>query len=288
VQICVFAADHGIVAEGVSAFPQAVTAEMVRNFARGGAAINVLARLHRCRLEVVNVGTLAPLEPLEGVLDERLGPGTANITEGPAMSEEQLVDALALGKAAADRAAAWGARLFIGAEMGIGNTSAAAALGCALLGLPAADLVGAGTGLDSAGVSRKAAVVERALARCEAQSPLEQLRHLGGFEIAALCGASLRCAQIRMPVLVDGFIASVATLVASRYCPGILAWHFFGHRSHESGHGRVLDAMEAAPLLDLEMRLGEGSGAAVAVPLLRAAVALHREMATFSEADVSR
>jgi nicotinate-nucleotide--dimethylbenzimidazole phosphoribosyltransferase len=287
VQISVFAADHGVVAEGVSAFPQEVTAEMVRNFARGGAAISVLARLNRCKLEVVNAGTATPLEPLDGVLDQRVGPGTANIAVQPAMSEQQLEEALGLGKAAVDRAVDSGAQLFVGAEMGIGNTSAAAALGCALLGLPATELVGAGTGLDSAGITHKTAVVQRALARCEAQTPLQALRQLGGFEIAALCGASLRCAQSGIPLLVDGFISSVATLAAWKYRPEILPWHLFAHRSNEFGHGRVLESMEATPLLDLGMRLGEGSGAAVALPLLRSALALHGEMATFSEASVS-
>lgn len=288
VHISVFAGDHGVVSEGVSAFPQAVTAEMVRNFSRGGAAISVLARHHRCQLEIVNAGTASALEPLAGVLDRRLGEGTANIANEPAMSGEQLHQALSLGKSTVDRAAAAGAQLFIGAEMGIGNTTAAAALGCALLGLPAADLVGAGSGLDPAGVSRKIQVVERALSRCGAQPPLEALRQLGGFEIAALTGASLRCAQLGLPVLVDGFIVSVATLAAFKYRPEIRSWHVFGHRSAEPGHIRVLEAMEAAPLLDLGMRLGEGSGAAMALPLLRAALALHRGMATFAEASVSK
>ncbi len=287
VQISVFAGDHGVAAEGVSAFPQEVTGEMVRNFSRGGAAICVLARLHGCSLEVVNAGTINPLEPMANVLEQRVGSGTANIAVGPAMSEAQLEQALGLGKDAVDRAKERGVQLFVGAEMGIGNTTSAAALGCALLGLPPAELVGAGTGLDGDGIRHKAAIVQRALQNSEGSEPLEVLRELGGFEIAALCGASLRCAQRGLPVLVDGFIASAAALVAVRYRPEILDWLVFAHRSDEFGHGRLLEAMEATPLLDLGMRLGEGSGAALAVPLLRAALALHNEMATFTEASVS-
>jgi nicotinate-nucleotide--dimethylbenzimidazole phosphoribosyltransferase len=287
VWISVFAGDHGVVAEGVSAFPQAVTAEMVRNFARGGAAISVLAREWGARLEVVNVGTVQPLEDLPGVLDARVGPGTANIVHEPAMTAEQLDDALVAGREAAERAAIGGARLFVGGEMGIGNTTSAAAVACALLGLPAAHLAGPGTGLDPAGVARKALVIERALARHRGDRPLLALQRLGGFEIAALAGAYLRCGQLGLPALVDGFIATAAVLVAVRLRPELSPWLFYAHCSAEPGHRRILEALEARPLLDLGMRLGEGSGAAVALPILRAAAALHAGMATFAEAGVS-
>jgi nicotinate-nucleotide--dimethylbenzimidazole phosphoribosyltransferase len=287
VWISVFAGDHGVVAEGVSAFPQAVTAEMVRNFARGGAAISVLAREWGARLEVVNVGTVQPLEDLPGVLDARVGPGTANIVHEPAMTAEQLDDALVAGREAAERAAIGGARLFVGGEMGIGNTTSAAAVACALLGLPAAHLAGPGTGLDPAGVARKALVIERALARHRGDRPLLALQRLGGFEIAALAGAYLRCGQLGLPALVDGFIATAAVLVAVRLRPELSPWLFYAHCSAEPGHRRILEALEARPLLDLGMRLGEGSGAAVALPILRAAAALHARMATFAEAGVS-
>jgi nicotinate-nucleotide--dimethylbenzimidazole phosphoribosyltransferase len=287
VQVVVFAADHGVVAEGVSAFPQAVTGEMVRNFARGGAAISVLAREWGARLEVVNAGTVEPLETLPGVLDRRVGPGTANIAEAPAMTDQQLSQALAVGREAAERAVAAEARLFIGGEMGIGNTSAATAVGCALLNLPASVLTGPGTGLDNAGVARKARVIDKALARHKATEPLEVLMALGGFEIAALTGAYLRCGQLGMPVLIDGFITASAALVALRLRPELASWVFFAHRSAEPGHLRLLEALDAEPLLNLGMRLGEGSGAAVALPLLRAACALHGRMATFAEAGVS-
>jgi nicotinate-nucleotide--dimethylbenzimidazole phosphoribosyltransferase len=288
VWITVFAADHGVVAEGVSAFPQVVTAEMVRNFARGGAAISVLAREWDARLEVINVGTAQPLEELPGVVEARVGPGTANFVHEPAMTVDQLHEALAAGHDAAERAVINGARLFIGGEMGIGNTTSAAAIACALLNLPAAQLAGPGTGLDPAGVSRKARVIEQALARHRSDQPLIALQRLGGFEIAALAGAYLRCGQLGLPALVDGFITTAAALVATRRRPELAAWLFYSHCSAEPGHRRLLDALEAQPLLDLGMRLGEGSGAAVAMPILRAAAVLHASMATFAEAGVSQ
>lgn len=288
VWITVFAGDHGVTAEGVSAFPQVVTAEMVRNFARGGAAISVLAEEWKARLEVVNVGTVQALEELSGVLDARVGPGTANFVHEPAMTVAQLHDALAAGHHAAERAAIGGAHLFVGGEMGIGNTTSATAVACALLDLPAARLAGPGTGLDAAGVGRKAQAIERALARHRGDRPLDALQRLGGFEIAALAGAYLRCGQLGVPVLVDGFITTVAALAAVRLQPELAAWLFYAHRSAEPGHRQLLDALGAEPLLALDMRLGEGSGAAVAVPILRAAAALHSRMATFAEAGVSR
>lgn len=285
--ITVFAGDHGVVAEGVSAFPQVVTAEMVRNFARGGAAISVLAREWGARLEVMNVGTVEPMEDLPGVMHQRIGPGTANFVHEPAMTVDQLQEALAAGRHAADRAAINGAHLFIGGEMGIGNTTSATAVACSLLSRPAAYLAGPGTGLDAVGVQRKALVIERALAKQRSDQPLEALQRLGGFEIAALTGAYLRCGQLGLPALVDGFITTVAALVAVRLRPELAAWLFYAHCSAEQGHRRLLEALEVQPLLDLGMRLGEGSGAAVAVPILRAAAALHARMATFAEAGVS-
>jgi nicotinate-nucleotide--dimethylbenzimidazole phosphoribosyltransferase len=292
VRIVVFAADHGIAAEeGVSAFPPSVTVEMVRNFARGGAAVNVLARALGASLEVVDVGTrIDPGLPLPGcVLDRRIAPGTANFRRSPAMSASQLAAALAAGAEAVERARTDGTELFIGGEMGIGNTTSAAAVACALLGLPGVALAGPGTGLDAAGVARKAAIIDEALARHRPSpgDPLEALRCLGGFEIAALAGAFVRAAQLGLPVLVDGFIASVAALCALRWRGDAAPWFFYGHTSAEPGHRRVLAALGARPLLDLGMRLGEGSGAAAAVPLLRLACALHNEMATFAEAGVS-
>lgn len=287
--IVVFAGDHGVAAEGVSAFPQSVTAEMVRNFARGGAAISVLARTLGARLEVVNVGTVTVLEALPGVVDARIGPGTGNIAREPAMNADDLIAALTAGRDALDRAVDRGADLFIGGDMGIANTTAASAVACVLLGAAAADLAGPGTGLDAAGVRRKAAVIECALQRHAVAStaPLDALRCLGGFEIAALAGAFVRGAQRGIPVLVDGFISSVAALAACRLQASAGDWMLLAHRSAEPGHARVVDALPGEPVLDLGMRLGEGSGAATALPIVRLACALHDGMATFDEAAVS-
>ena len=289
ISITIFAADHGVAAEGISAFPQAVTAQMVGNFARDGAAICVLARALGAGLEVVNLGTVCDPGPLPKVVNLHLGPGTGNFCRGPAMDEEQLARAMHAGRQVVERAKLGGAQLFIGGEMGIGNTTAAAALACALLQVDAEQIAGPGTGLDSQGVSHKVEVIRRALglhANLE-KKPLEALRRLGGFEIAALTGAYMACAHIGQPVLVDGFITSVAALVAERLCPGASRWMLFSHASAEPGHRTVLQSLEAEPLLDLGMRLGEGSGAASSVPLLRLACALHNEMATFAEAGVS-
>lgn len=286
--ISVFAADHGVATEGVSAFPQAVTGEMVRNFASGGAAISVLARALGATLDVVNLGTGNDPGDIPGVRRAIIAPSTANFCQQPAMTAPQLAAALDAGAQSVRLAQAAGAELFIGGEMGIGNTTAATALACALLQASPMELAGAGTGIDAAGIARKRAVVERALTRhAEVLAPVEQLRCLGGFEIAALVGAYIAAAQAGMPVLVDGFITTVAALTAVRIQPGVRDWLLFGHRSQERGHTVVLSAMNAEPLLDLGLRLGEASGAAAAVPLLRLACALHNGMATFAQAGVS-
>ncbi|TSA20685.1 MAG: nicotinate-nucleotide--dimethylbenzimidazole phosphoribosyltransferase [Betaproteobacteria bacterium] len=289
VWIAVFAGDHGVAAEGVSAFPQAVTAEMVKNFARGGAAISVAARAIGASLEVVNLGTVVDISSVPGVLHLRLGAGTANFTQTAAMTDAQCAAAMAAGCESVVRAQAAGMQLYIGGEMGIANTTSAAAVACALLQERPERLAGPGTGLDAAGVTHKAEVIARALALHQASAavPLEILRRLGGFEIAALTGAYLACAEQGLSVLIDGFISTVAALAAERLAPGAAAWFIYAHTSAEPGHARVLAALAAQPLLGLGMRLGEASGAAVAVPLLRLACALHNEMATFAEAGVS-
>ncbi len=295
--IVIYAADHGVAAENVSAFPQAVTGEMVKNFARGGAAISVLAKQLGATLEVVNLGTAFDTGYLPGVLQCNLGKGTANFAQQAAMTEAQLAAALQAGRDSVQRALEHGAQMFIGGEMGIANTTSAAAVACALLGATPGELAGPGTGLDHAGVAHKAAVIQRALElhgfhpsnheKWLGENALKVLRHVGGFEIAALTGAYLAAAQNGLPVLVDGFISSVAALVAVRFNPYVSDWLLFAHASAEPGHQRVLAALNAQPLLQLGMRLGEGSGAAVAVPLLRLACALHNGMATFAEAGVS-
>jgi len=287
VSIVIFAADHGIAAEGVSAFPQVVTGEMVKNFSAGGAAITVLARELSAQFQVVNVGTVGELPELPHVLDCRLGAGTANFHNEPAMTAELCAQALQVG---ADQINALNnCELFIGGEMGIANTTSATALACAILSARPEDLVGRGTGVDDAGLQRKIDVISAALNRHRAllQSPFAILQTLGGFEIAALAGAYIRCAQRGIPVLVDGFICTAAALVATKLNPSIKPWLLFSHASSERGHRALIECLEVRPLLDLDLRLGEGSGAALAVPLLRLACALHGGMASFSSAGVS-
>jgi nicotinate-nucleotide--dimethylbenzimidazole phosphoribosyltransferase len=287
--ITIFAGDHGIAAENVSAFPQSVTVEMIKNFARNGAAINVLAKAQNATLEIINLGTVSDTSVLPIVRNYNLGPGTANFLYQPAMTANQLETAMHAGHDAIERIQSNPNPLFIGGEMGIGNTTSAAALACCLLNIPPAQLTGSGTGLDAQGIAHKTRVISEALAlhQHNIDSPLEALRRLGGFEIAALTGAYLRCAQIGIPILIDGFISTVAALLAESIKPGCQHWFIYSHVSQEKGHRLVLDKLNAQPLLDLQMRLGEGSGAAVAISLLRLACQLHNEMATFTEAQVS-
>ena len=293
VRLVVFAADHGVAADGVSAFPQAVTAQMVANMAAGGAAVSVLAEQIGAAIELIDLGTVAPVPRHPRIRSAVIAPGTANLARGPAMTEAQLALALAAGRDAVQRAAAEGGDLFIAGEMGIGNTTAAAALGCALLGRSAADLAGPGTGIDAGGLTRKRALIDRALALHgpALADPAAALARVGGFEIAAMAGAYVACAQQGLPALVDGFISSAAALAATRLCPGSADWLLLAHTSAEPGHRAIVAALEeagtGAPLLNLGMRLGEGSGAAAAVPLLRLACALHNDMATFADAGVA-
>ncbi len=287
-RIAVFAADHGVCEEGVSAYPQEVTAQMIANFAHGGAAISVLARQQNAALEVINLGTVMATPDLEGVLNHPIGPGTANSARQTAMTRQQLDRALAAGDDAAARAHQAGCRLFIGGDMGIGNTTSATAVACALLQEHPDQLVGPGTGLDPDGVRHKRDVIQQALTRHgNEQDALTVMASLGGFEIAGLTGALIGCASRGIPVLVDGFIVSVAALVAVSYEPAVRPWLLFAHQSAEPGHQRILQALDANPLLDIGMRLGEGSGAAVALSLLRTACALHNDMASFADAGVS-
>lgn len=288
VHISVFAADHGVAAEGVSAFPQAVTAQMVENFLAGGAAISVLAQEIGATLEVVDVGLKTPLANPK-LISQRAGDGTANSAEGAAMTSAQLTLALQAGADAAERAKAANTDLFIGGEMGIANTTAATAIYCALLDVPIMDATGPGTGVDRDGMLHKINVIRRILNqhRSHFDEPLEVLRRLGGFEIAALTGAYIRAAQLGLPVLVDGFISTAAALVAIDIQPAVADWLLLSHTSAEPGHFFAVAELKQRPLLDLGLRLGEGSGAALAVPLLRLACALHNRMATFAEAAVA-
>lgn len=286
VHICVFAADHGVAARGVSAWPQSVTTDMLRNFAAGGAAVSVIADALGATLEIINAGTVTDAA-MPGVTCARIAAGTRDFTVAEAMTGAQLQRALALGRDAVTRAGA--VDLFIGGDMGIANTTAAAAVACALLERAPADLSGPGAGLDTAGVACKTKVITQAVARHRGRikNARDALRCLGGLEIAALAGAFTAAAQNGIAVVVDGFIAGAAALAAVRINPTVRPWLLFGHRSAEPGHGCILDALSARPLLDLGMRLGEGSGAAAAVSVLRLACALHNKMATFVDAGVS-
>lgn len=289
VHISIFAGDHGVVAERVSAFPQTVTQQMIANFLHGGAAISVLAKSLNAQLEIIDTGIIEPLPAQIGLIIQRAGAGTANSAHTEAMTTEQLQIALQAGFDAAERAHANQAELFIGGEMGIGNTTAATVLYCALLNLAPQSMTGAGTGLDAAGIVHKTRVIETILqrhTRC-AQDALAWLRCAGGFEIAALTGAYLRTAQLGLPILLDGFITTAAALVAIQLQPAMKDWLFLSHASAERGHKQAIAALGLQPLLDLNLRLGEGSGAAIAVPLMRHACLLHNQMATFTEAAVA-
>lgn len=287
--ISIFAADHGIAAEGVSAFPQEVTGQMLANFAHGGAAISVLARHLSAPLELIDLGLAHEIAPLPGVRHLNLAAGTASFLHGPAMTVAECDAALQAGADAIERAAADGAELFIGGEMGIGNTSSTCALSALLLDRPVAELIGVGTGLSPLALRHKTKVVERAVAhhRAHASDAVEALRRVGGLEIAALAGACIAAAQQGIPVLVDGYISTAAALCAVRMNADVRPWLLYSHRSAEPGHRLLLQELDAEPLLALDLRLGEASGAALAVPLLQAACRLHNEMATFSEAAVS-
>jgi len=288
-QVVVFAGDHGIAAEGVSAFPQVVTGEMVKNFSRGGAAICALARQNNAQFEVVNLGTVVDLSAMENIVDNTIMPGTSNFAKQAAMTQVQLSQAMAAGKAAVDRAAANKVMIFIGGDMGIANTSSATALAAWATGQSVASLVGPGTGLDAQGVSHKGQVIEAALAKHAAAmtDPVEALRHVGGLEIAALTGAYIRAAQVGMTILVDGFITTSAAILATKIQPKITDWMFFAHASAEPGHQTMMASLGADTILDLGMRLGEGSGAGVALSIIKSACVTHNEMATFAEAAVS-
>lgn len=288
--VLIVAADHGVADAGVSAYPKQVTAEMVRNFARGGAAINVLAQDARARLVVADLGIdWQGGEPPEGILRRPIGPGTANLAEQPAMSRTDARRAIEVGITLARELIDDGADLIALGEMGIANTTASAALIAALAGRPACDVTGLGTGVDHLGWQRKVAVIERALARANvnASDPLDALAELGGFEIGALAGAMLGAAAASVPVLLDGLIVGAAALLAVALAPAAQPYLIASHRSVEPGHRVVLELLELEPLMDLGLRLGEGSGAAIALHLIRAACALPRQMATFSEAGVS-
>ncbi|MBK1693703.1 nicotinate-nucleotide--dimethylbenzimidazole phosphoribosyltransferase [Chromatium weissei] len=290
IQVLQFLSDHGAVAEDISAFPQIVTLQMLRNMSNGGAPVTVMARALNVRIEITNVGTVSDAGELPNVRNERLGDGTGNIAREPAMNERQLIDGLNLGRAAVERALATGAKLLICGEMGIGSTTSATALACALLGESAESLVGPGTGLNATGVARKTRVIDAALALHAAPNtpPLELLRRLAGFDIVATVGAFLTAAQHGLPIIVDGFIMSSAALAAVQLQPQVREWMLFATASAEPGHQRMMTALNAKPYLNFGLRLGEATGALAVVPLLRLACELHQHTATFAEAGVSQ
>ena len=287
--IVVMGADHGVAAEGVSAYPQEVTGQMLLNFARGGAAINVLARQAGARLVVVDMGVAHPPPERPEIRTRRIGPGTANFTRGPAMTRTQALTALSTGATIAGALARDGVGMIGIGDMGIGNTTASSALAAVFTGAPPEEVTGRGTGIDDATFKRKVDVIRRGL---EVNGPdpsdaVDALAKVGGFEIAGLAGVVLGAAAARVPVVVDGFIASVAALAAVRIAPDAAGYLIASHRSVEAGHRLVLKALGKIPLLDLDLRLGEGTGAALAMLLVDSALAIAAEMATFESAGVS-
>jgi len=287
VPIIVFAGDHGIVAQGVSAYPQAVTIAMMANFASGGAAISVLARELGSNLDVVDAGSLAE-QAMAGIVTDKPRNGTRDFSVEAALTPEELAFAFEAGQRAVARAEVHAPDLLIFGEMGIGNTTASAAIAASLLGVSSEEIAGSGTGIDAAGRAHKARVIDAAIAHHGVAGAAAEkiLCAVGGLEIAAISGAIIAAAQARIPVLIDGFIVSVAALAAARLNPSCQPFLLPSHQSAEQGHRLVLRALNVQPLISLDLRLGEGSGAAIALPLVRAACALHNGMATFAQANV--
>jgi nicotinate-nucleotide--dimethylbenzimidazole phosphoribosyltransferase len=290
--VVVMAADHGVTVEGVSGYPSSVTAEMVRNFVRGGAAINVLARLAHAEVVIVDIGVAADFPRDLPIRHRKIAYGTANLSQTAAMTLQQARAAIGIGIDVLEPAASGGhgPDVVCLGEMGIGNTTAASAIVASLTGLPPAAVTGRGTGIDDATWVRKVSVIERALAlhRPDVHHPFHILASLGGLEIAGLVGVVLGAAVRRIPVLVDGFIATAAALLAVELCPSARNYLIAAHRSVEVGHQAALERLELEPLFALDLRLGEGTGAALALPILDAGLALLDEMATFEEAGVAR
>jgi nicotinate-nucleotide--dimethylbenzimidazole phosphoribosyltransferase len=285
----VFCADHGVTAEGVSAYPSEVTYQMVRNFVAGGAAISVLCRQYDIDPVIVDMGVNHAFEPGLAVLNRKMGPGTKNFAREAAMSEEQATRSIEAGIRLAQAANQLGYRLLGIGEMGIGNTTSASAVIAAMTRRAPAEVTGAGTGISEEQRQHKAAVIERALElhRPDPNDPINVLRTVGGFEIGGMAGFLLAAAAAHIPVCIDGLIATAAALLAARLAPNMNDYLFFGHRSAEPGHGVALEQLGGRPLLDLDMRLGEGTGAALAIGIVESALRLYSQMATFSSAGVS-
>jgi len=288
-RIVLFAADHGVALEGVSAYPREVTAQMVMNFLHGGAAINAIASSIGAEVEVVDIGVDAEFTDMPGLVKRKITCGTSSITKGAAMTIEQATSAIAVGVERAEAAAQDGVNILGTGDMGIGNTTPSSALYAAFLKRSPGEMTGRGTGVDDEGLARKVKVVERALEvnREKLTDPLSILAALGGFEIAGLCGLIIAAAMNRVPVVIDGFISSVAALVAIHMKTVIQRYCIFGHLSQEQGHKLLFQELGERPLLDLDLRLGEGTGAALAMGIIHAAVETHNSMATFESAGIS-
>ncbi len=287
--IIVMAADHGVALEGVSAYPSDVTAQMVLNFLHGGAAINVLARQAEARVTVVDIGVAADFEPMPGLIRHKIMHGTRNLAQGPAMTREEAEQALQVGVDVFNEEAARGLDIIATGDMGIGNTTPSSAIVAALTGLPVAQVVGRGTGIDDQSLERKIRVIERAITvnQPDANDAMDVLHKMGGLEIAGLAGVMIAAANQRIPVVVDGFISTAAAMIAVALAPGVRDYLISAHQSVEIGHQAMLRHLNLNPLLDLNLRLGEGTGAVLAFHLIEASTRILSEMATFDEAGVS-
>ena len=287
--VLVFAGDHGVTEEGVSAFPREVTYQMVRNFLAGGAGINVLARHVGADVKVIDIGVDHDLSDLDGLVHMKVAPGTGNMARGPAMTRQQALTSLLNGAAVAEAAISQGYSMLATGEMGIGNTTPASAVTAAICRRPATEVTGRGTGIDSDSFRRKVQVIEQALRvnRPEPSDPLDVLSKVGGFEIGAIAGMILMAASRRVPVVVDGFISTAGALIAAGIAPDVTEYLFAGHKSVEQGHRVQMDHLGLRPVLDLDMRLGEGTGAALTMNLIDAGIRIYTEMATFQDASVA-
>ncbi|RZG76745.1 nicotinate-nucleotide--dimethylbenzimidazole phosphoribosyltransferase [Acinetobacter sp. WCHAc060025] len=287
--ITIFAGDHGVMAENISAYPQAVTRQMLQNFATGGACISVIAKEYHATLQVIDCGSVGEAYEYVGVERHCIAQGTANFAQQVAMTEEQCIQAMNLGHDSVEKAIVNGASIYIAGEMGIGNTCSASAVACFLLNEPAEKLTGVGTGIRAEQLAHKKDIIQQAIQLHQdyvADDAFKALCAVGGLEIAAMTGAYIRCAQRGLPMIVDGFISTVSALLAVKINPQVRQWMLFGHQSAEYGHQRLLQELDADPLLKLNLRLGEGSGAGAALGVIKLACSLHNNMATFAEAAV--
>lgn len=287
--VLVFAGDHGVTEEGISAFPKEVTFQMVHNFLQGGAGINVLARHVGARVKVVDIGVDHEFEPVEGLIDRKVARGTRNFTREPAMSRAQAAEAILAGAQEAEKAMNEGAGILATGEMGIGNTTPASALTAVFCNMSPEEVTGRGTGIDDDALKTKINVIQKGLSlhNPDASDPLGALAAVGGYEIAGICGLVLSCAVRRRPVVVDGFISTAGAMVAAALAPAVRDYIFAAHQSVEQGHRAQLRFLEQRPVFDLDMRLGEGTGAVLAMNLIEAGLRIYLEMATFDGAQVT-